>query len=187
MAKRTLEETEFEDVSSVDDPSPNAKIHGVLTTLSPVKKSLTCNYFHGELKDGKLNMRLFGFDSVEVVIRKLYDLQGKDTTGTLSNREIKRSRKGQQLETFLGKECQVEMSAEAFDVSSIAPMKYGKAISLSLTYMYIAQMQRVSVDVKTLRVDDSIQVTGGKRKQDIIVRGNCQTNTLGKRIKEDNS
>ena len=124
MAKLTLEVTEFDDVSSVDGPSPNAKIHGVLTTLSPVKKSRTCNYFDGELTDGKLNMRLFGFDSAEGVRRKLQVFQGKDATVMLSNCEVKRSRKGQQLEIFLGKESQVEVSAKKFDVSSIAHIKY---------------------------------------------------------------
>ena len=37
---------EFDDVASVLNPSPNAKIHGVIMTISPVKKDKTCSFFN---------------------------------------------------------------------------------------------------------------------------------------------
>ena len=38
VSKREREVEEFEDVTSVMNPSPSAKIHGVITTVSPMKK-----------------------------------------------------------------------------------------------------------------------------------------------------
>ena len=52
MAKRERECEEFEEVSAVVHTSPNAKIHGVVTSLSPMKKAKSCST-HG--KYSKLN------------------------------------------------------------------------------------------------------------------------------------
>ena len=56
---------EFDNVSSVLQPSPNAKIQGVLTVVSPMKRSRSCNksYFDGEICDGRASMHLIGFHS----------------------------------------------------------------------------------------------------------------------------
>ena len=37
---------EFDDVASVLNPSPNVKIHGIIMTISPVKKDKTCSFFN---------------------------------------------------------------------------------------------------------------------------------------------
>ena len=60
MAKRERECEEFEEVSAVVHTSPNAKIHGVVTSLSPMEKAKSCSFFDGEISDGKANMRVFG-------------------------------------------------------------------------------------------------------------------------------
>ena len=135
MAKCKIEVTEFDDVSSVDAPSSNAKIHGVLTALSPMKKSRTCKYFDREITDGKNNMRLFGFHSAEGIRSKLQEFEGKNTTISLSKCEVKRSRQGTTLEIFLRKDSRVDVSQE-FDVSALANVMYGQTISLDelLTY-----------------------------------------------------
>ena len=59
--KHALEE--FTEVSSIGRTATDAKIHGVVKSLSPMKKSRTCSYFDGHLCDGKASVRLFGFDS----------------------------------------------------------------------------------------------------------------------------
>ena len=46
MAKRRgVDLEEFEDVSGVTQPSPNAKLCGVVRDVSPMKKSKTCAHF----------------------------------------------------------------------------------------------------------------------------------------------
>ena len=52
MAKRALEE--FVEVADVSHACENAKIHGVVSSLSPMKKSKNCAYFDGEISDGKV-------------------------------------------------------------------------------------------------------------------------------------
>ena len=50
MAKCPLDEVEeFVEVGNVTHPSQNAKIHGVVNSLSPMKKSRNCAYFDGEI------------------------------------------------------------------------------------------------------------------------------------------
>ena len=61
MAKRVLE---FEDYSNMNDEVSCADVHGVVTHLSPVKKSKKGNnYFYGQMCDGKNNVRFVGFAS----------------------------------------------------------------------------------------------------------------------------
>ena len=60
MAKR---ERELDNLSEISHASPNAKVHGVVTSLTPMKKSKTCSYFDGDFTDGKGCMRMFGFDA----------------------------------------------------------------------------------------------------------------------------
>ena len=50
----------FESTSSVDTPTQDATIHGVVNFLSPVKKAKTTQkqFFNGNLTDEKKSMRL---------------------------------------------------------------------------------------------------------------------------------
>ena len=85
------------DVSDIVETSANFKIHGVVNSLSPMKKAKNCSYFDGEISDGKARMRLFGFDAN--VRKRLADEE--DAAVSLCNCEVKRSRQGDQLEVCL--------------------------------------------------------------------------------------
>ena len=80
MAKRSVVEV-YEEVSEVVRASPNAKIHAVVQSVSPMKKSKTCSYFDGEVTDGKSTVRVYGFDCG--VRRKLVEF------GESSRRDVK--------------------------------------------------------------------------------------------------
>ena len=41
--------------------SDNATVHGVIRSLSPLKKGKASNFFHANLTDGKTQMRVVGF------------------------------------------------------------------------------------------------------------------------------
>ena len=75
----------------------NAKIHGVVNSLSPMKKSKNFTYFDGEISDGKASLQIFGFDS-GVRRRKLAEFEEGSSAVALSHCEVKRPRKGDQLE-----------------------------------------------------------------------------------------
>ena len=98
--KRAREE--YEGVSEIEKPSPNANIkRASVSDLSPMKKARSgIEYFDGILSDGRRNMRLYGFDSA--VRRKLEDRWNSSTGSvTLNNCEVTRSKMdGSQLEVL---------------------------------------------------------------------------------------
>ena len=63
MARKRRSIYEVEDLDTLDQPIPKAKVHGVITSLSPVKKGRTCSYFDGTLADGTSKIRVVGFSS----------------------------------------------------------------------------------------------------------------------------
>ncbi len=85
--------------------SLNAKTHAVMESLSPIKKSKTCYFFDGQITDGKRLMQVFGFDAG--VRRKLVDFENSKDAVALTNCEVKRSRRGEQLEVLVTKKTEV--------------------------------------------------------------------------------
>ena len=61
----------FDDIVSVNEPSSSATLHGVVTSLSPMKKGKSCEYFDGSLSDETANI---GFSTS--VRRKLLQHNG---------------------------------------------------------------------------------------------------------------
>ena len=92
MAEKRKREPEeiFSDISSVTQPSSNAKIQGAITDLSPMKKGKMCEYFDGKLADETGNIRIHGFDSS--VRQKLYGFQQAQCPVALSGCEIQQSK-----------------------------------------------------------------------------------------------
>ena len=100
MAKYPLDEVEeFVEVGDMTHPSQNARIHGVVNSLSPMKKSRNCAYFDGEISDGKASLRIFRFNSA--VRRKLADFQEGSSAVALSHCEVKKSQKGEHRQKSL--------------------------------------------------------------------------------------
>ena len=166
MAKRERECEELDGVSKVLHPSPNAKIHSVVTSVSPMKKAKTCSFFDGEISDGKATMRVFGFDSG--VRRRLADFGDSKSPVALSNCEVKSSRKGQELKILVTKRTEMLKSDKVFDVAECSAKKDGNVIVLSeLTDLY--PFQRVTVEAKVVRLEDIGAVPGGKKKRDVVI------------------
>ena len=166
-AKHEFEE--FEQVSGISHPSPNAKVHAVPSSLSPMKKSKTCSFFDGEVTDGKQTMRLFRFDTS--VWRKLVEFDESKDTVALSNCEVKRSYKGEQLEILVTKRTDIEKSEKVFNIDS-TNRNMGKIIILKEVGS-LAPFQRVTVEVKVVHVDDVVEISRGKKKQGILIGDEC--------------
>ena len=152
----------YEDFTSAKC-SPRAKIQGVVTSLSPMKKSKSnCDYFDGELHDGKIGIRVFGFDTN--VRRKLFEHFEKDEPVVIANCEMKQSRTGKQLEVAVGKFTDVTKSSRSFDV---------KKTELAETYLdeleQCPEQSVLAVCIKVVRVDDLETVAGGLQKQDVFI------------------
>ena len=174
MAKRLREnEVEFDDLSLVNGASPSAKIHGKLTVLSPMKKAKSCNYFDGEIADDSgRTLRVFGFDSS--VRKKLSDHYEDKKAVVLSGCEVKRSSyMSGDLEVFVGKSTEVAESNRTINVA----LNDKKMVSKLSEVKKLVSFQRVTVEVKVVRMEDAVEVTGGKKKRDLIVgdaSGSCR-------------
>ena len=86
--KRLFEDDEFENVSEMR-VTKCAKVHGILSSLSPMKSNAkgTTKYFHGELTDGKKKLRVVGFDAK--VHQKLCSFRERNEAVVMSNCEVK--------------------------------------------------------------------------------------------------
>jgi len=86
---------EFDDLGAIN-ASPNAKIRGVVTEMSPMKKAKMCDYFDGELADDKARGRLFGFD--DNIRKKLLEYQQNKDSVVIGKCEVKHARKCDELD-----------------------------------------------------------------------------------------
>lgn len=94
-----------------------AKIHGVVTSVSPMKLSVSgkSRYFDGELSDGKRKVRVVGFDSK--VREKLFDSLGKREPVVVSNCEVKSGKYSSDLEIFVKKSTELQKSTTKFYIA----------------------------------------------------------------------
>ena len=86
MAKRPFEDDSEVDltVSEFTEASPKAKVHCVVTSLSPMEESRGRSYFQGKVSNGKSVMRVYGYNSD---VRK--KLQGFDNKPLLPLATVK--------------------------------------------------------------------------------------------------
>ena len=152
-------------VSSVTQSSPNATASGVLTSLSPMKKSKKASFFEGAISDGSASMRLF--DSG--MRRRLANFEESREPVTIGNCEVKPSRVNNDLELLVKSRSEVERSDKTYHVISTVDALMGKETSLG-NILDLPPYDRVTVRVKVFNVDDIVEVAGGKNKQDIDVR-----------------
>lgn len=87
-----------------------ARVHGVVTSVSPMKLSESgkSRYFDGELSDGKRKVRVVGFDSK--VREKLFDSHGKREPVVVSNCEVKCGKYSSDLEIFVKESTELQVT-----------------------------------------------------------------------------
>ena len=111
LKRKHQNEDEFDDISSVDQPSSSATIQGKVTSLSPMKKGKTCQYFDGELADETAKMRFIGFSST--VRQRLLKFQEKDDPVALSHCQIQQSKR---TELKLNATTEVQKANKEFNI-----------------------------------------------------------------------
>ncbi len=113
--KRTFKEVDTLDSNST--PISSANIHGVVTSLSPVKKGKTTVYFDGTVSDGASKIRLVGFSSKQRKVME--DFMSKRQPVKLSDCEIKQARRGDQMEVLLKGNTSIDKSPKTIEVQSV--------------------------------------------------------------------
>lgn len=95
-SKRKIELMDFE---SLKDGVSDASVKGAISSLSPIKKGRTHNYFKGLMSDGNAIVRLVGFsNSQQIKIKKIMDEQ---QSVQFDNCEIRKLRWGPKMEILL--------------------------------------------------------------------------------------
>ena len=120
----------------------------------------------GEISDGKSAMQVYGYD--EGVRRKLLSFEESKSAVAISACEVKKARRGEDLEVLVGKKTGVFKSEKEYDVGE-SPKKKKAGMKICLGSLKdIDVYHRVSVEVKAICLEDVEEVSGGKRKQDVI-------------------
>ena len=162
---------EFGSVSAICSPTKFAKVHGVLTSVSPMRKSASgCGYFDGRLSDGEKSLRIVGFDTK--VQQKLMDFHSWKEPVALLNCEIKQGKYSSNLELHMRKTTELQKSPAKLD-ADVQP----DLIMLD-ELPQLDQYQTVSVNVKVLIVKIEEEVKRGLMKQDCTVGDTTGTATI---------
>ena len=174
MAKRTFEEVENFD--ELDKGIGSASLHGVLTSVSPVKKGRKQNYFDGKLSDGNSKLRFVGFDSKQQ--KKMSDMLTKKRAIEIKNCEIKPSRRGDKMEILLKFDSKINESEKKIDVPDVdfeddTPEEVALD-GLQSKYVFA----KVTVNVKVHKSSDPETVRTGKEKQEVSVADHTSTAKL---------
>ena len=158
---------EIDDLDKVDNPMESATIHGVVTTLSPIKKGRTTNFFDGTLADSSGKMRIVGFNTDhQKIMREFMD---KREPVQLTDCQVKPARRGTDMEIMFKGTTKLKPSPKKFDISTFHFGDEGPAeINLAQLHSF-KDYDRITVNIKVLSSTDSIDVSGGRKKQEVKV------------------
>ena len=171
--KRTIEEVEK--LQDLDKPLKNASVHGIVTSLSPIKKGRTCSYFDGTLTDSSDKIRFVGFGGSQQ--RIMSDYKERSLTINLDDCEVKPARRGSKMEIMLKGSTTLTNSPKKFD---IPPAELQDKGPLKITLDCLSSVnvyERVTVDIKVICVSDPVTVAE-KNKQDVTVADQSSSVTV---------
>ena len=163
MAAKEIKEEEFPSLEAVNT-SDNAKVHAVVSSLSPMKKGKAANFFEATITDGKTEMRVVGFQGTHR--KRLADFQENSQTVTLENCKIKKARQSDDLEVQLKSNTTLRKSPMKYAVSSKSLMKEDICLK-DLTDKPV--YSKVSFQAKVINVDYPAKLAGGLSKQEVTV------------------
>lgn len=96
--------------------SLNAKLHRVISSLSPMKKSKTCSNLEREVTDGESYMWLFSFDAG--VCKKLALNAESKAPVVISNCKVRNPRRWNNLEVYVDKNTDLSNSDKHLDLKT---------------------------------------------------------------------
>ena len=159
--KRTIDEVESIQVDSrdvLDKPVASANVNAVITSLSPVKKGRTRNYFEGTVCDGKAKLRLVGFNLSQRTLMDNY-IKSKGTVD-LNDCQIQEAKRGRDMEVL------IKNSTAMLKKISVSDMEFEASTPSTVTLHELEGKcihERVTVDVKVQNAMDAEVVSTVKR------------------------
>ena len=163
---------EVDTFEKVQEPVSNASLHATLTSLSPLKKGKHSVYFDGTLTDGTTERRFVGFSSEQQ--KKLASFHSSHTPAHLSNCELKKARQGDEMEVLLKKFTKISESPKKINIPDSTVDTAPPVIQLR-QLSTLQAFQKVNVDVRVVHIHEPKIVTGGKKKQEVVVSDSTAT------------
>lgn len=168
--KHLLEE--FDDLTSIASPTKSAKVHGLVTKLSPMKTGGGKPYFEGRLADDTTSLRVVGFS--EEMQQQMASHQQQQNPVALDNCLIQKSKFGDNMEVLINKDTSISPSPKQF--RSIDDAK-----SNNITLDQLPQQTKfetVTVSAKVLKLARKVEVKDGLWKQDVTLADSSGTGRL---------
>ena len=167
MNSRKRLREEFESLTAITSPNKAAKVHGLVTKLSPMKSSSRnpkYMYFDGQLDDGTASMRVFGFNND--ARRKMATHHREKNPIVLDNCQIQKSKFGESMEVFVDVTTNITESPKQFTSVDIS----ADTTIITLNQLpVLTKFQTVTVSVKVLKAKERTEVKCGLWKQDVTV------------------
>ena len=145
----------------VVEPSPSAKIEGIITSLLPMKSGKTCNYYDGQITDNHSSVRFCGFDLN--VRRRLEESYESGEAVLLDSCEIKKARQGDSLEIIVKKGTEILKSQKSFQIIRDKPVLSLKKVK------ELPEYQRVAVQAKVMHANEIIELRSGGKVQEVTI------------------
>jgi len=109
--------SEFQDLASIGEESLTAKVHGIITGLSPIKPSSGKPFFEGTFSDCGRSLRLVGFNSEQQ--KKLATFQDNEEPVALTNCSLTRGKWGDDLEIIVKDSTTVMKSPKKYTLDGV--------------------------------------------------------------------
>ena len=155
---------DFDSLNAVSEVE-NASVHGVIASLSPMKKGKGADFFDAKLTDGDTNVRVVGFQASQR--KRLASFYDTSASVSLQNCKVKRARNSEDFEILLKSTSRMEPSNRKFSIDDIA--------NIGAPFITLDQLDErkifdnVCLEAKVIRVDEPVKVAGEKKKQQVIV------------------
>ena len=165
--KRSYEELELSTLDSM--PSTKAaKVHGLFTSLSPMKNSARgkSTYFEGQLSDDTRSVRVVGFDQQQQE-KMTHHFENK-TPIVLDNCQIEKPKYTEEMQVLIKQSTKIATSPKKVETPVFQLLQAISDITLN-QLQHQDNNQQISVSVKVVQIMDEVEVKPGLIKQDITV------------------
>ena len=165
--------------SKIDEPAQKVSVCAMIASLSPMRNKR----FTGELVDEYKAIRFVGFD--KAIQAKLEALANENTPVKLTNCDIQFNTYSKSLEVVVKGYTKVETSPVKFNITDPDSIT---ASTITLSQLAnTKEHSKVNVKVKVIEIKDVQMVSGGKRKQEVIIADSTENATLTLWEKDINS
>ncbi len=159
---------EYEDIISVNEESNgySATIHGIVTSVSPMKGQSEIKFFDGYISDGKKKIRFVGFNSDKAKL--LEEHAHSKQSVALSNCRIKQAKSSSELEVMVGDRTDVTNSAISFEVDDESTVTVPETKTIVISELQDQPpFTKITTSAKIIEIDEVVTLYDGRKVQNV--------------------